>query len=334
MTARHSVRPVLPIAASLLALASLTGCPGEGWTVAFEDLPGALISVTGTSARDVWAVGGDPGDGSGPFVLHFDGARWKRLRTGHSGDLWWVHAFPGGPVFAGGKDGLILRFQDGAFERMTTPGTGTVFGLWGTSPQDLWAVGGDGASNGFVWRFDGSTWSALSDVPARLREVSLFKVFGTSADEVWIVGGGGVTARWNGHALTEVVSATTRTLFTVHASAGRMAAVGGYGTGVILEHDGSAWVDVTPAKTKQLIGVYLTENGGYAVGVDGTVMRRTESGWEEEPTELDLDSSLHAVWVDPEGGVWAAGGQVLVFPLLHGVLLHRGKPIPGRSYDD
>src|SRR5262245_43354297 len=43
----------------------------EGWSLVFNKLPGALISVWGTSENDVWTVGGDPGDG--PTVLHYDG---------------------------------------------------------------------------------------------------------------------------------------------------------------------------------------------------------------------------------------------------------------------
>ena len=86
---------------SSLALFCLTvACSGEpstpdkpGWRGVFEDLPGALISVSGTSEKDVWAVGGDPGDGSGAFVLHFDGAGWRRLSTGQNVDLWWAHPF-------------------------------------------------------------------------------------------------------------------------------------------------------------------------------------------------------------------------------------------------
>jgi hypothetical protein len=49
----------------------------------FESLPGALIGISGTSEKDVWAVGGNPGDGSGAFVLHFDG-QWARVPTGHA----------------------------------------------------------------------------------------------------------------------------------------------------------------------------------------------------------------------------------------------------------
>jgi hypothetical protein len=112
------------------------------WVVVHSSLPGELTFVWGTGPDNVWAVGSDPGDGSGPTVMNFDGERWFQLETGHSGDLWWVFGFEDGPIFLGGKDGLILRFERGEFQRMETPGVGTVYGIWGTAPDDLWAVGG------------------------------------------------------------------------------------------------------------------------------------------------------------------------------------------------
>jgi hypothetical protein len=68
---------------------ALTGCPEpepEGhWQVVVEALPEAVLSVSGRSATDVWAVGVDKGQG--PLVLHFDGAAWTRVPTGTRGDL-------------------------------------------------------------------------------------------------------------------------------------------------------------------------------------------------------------------------------------------------------
>ncbi len=71
-----------------------------------------LLSVSGTSASDVYAVGTDPDDGLGPYVVHFDGQRWTRLNTAASGDLWWI-ATPmvGDSFFMAGAGGLILRYQ-------------------------------------------------------------------------------------------------------------------------------------------------------------------------------------------------------------------------------
>jgi len=42
------------------------------WSLVFEGLDAALISITGRAADDVWTVGANAGDGA--TVLHFDGA--------------------------------------------------------------------------------------------------------------------------------------------------------------------------------------------------------------------------------------------------------------------
>ena len=86
-------------------------------------------------------VGAD--DGAGPLVVRFDGTSWQRLETGVHGDLWWVRAFDDGTVYLAGTDSLILRYRDGAFERMRSPGLGktTIFGLWGANSEDVYAVG-------------------------------------------------------------------------------------------------------------------------------------------------------------------------------------------------
>ncbi len=333
---------MLPRRLLLIGALFFFGCPtpappaGPEWSVVFRDLSGALVSVWGSSATDVWAVGGDPGDGSGPMVLHFDGAGWTRYRTGTTGDLWWVFGFAGGPVFTGGTNGTILRWDAATFTpvAMTTPGTNTVFGIWGASPNDVWAVGGAGPDSGFAWRFDGVSWTAAAGLPADLgTRASLFKVWGLGADDVWLVGTGGVTLHWDGLAIAEPASPTTRTLFTVQGSSGLFAAVGGYGTGVVLENDGAGWQDVTPPFAPQLNGVALSGTLGYAAGINGAIYRRAGGAWEPEPTQLDVFEDFHAVWLDPDGGVWAAGGQ-LVLPLIRGMLVHRGTAVPGGTYQE
>lgn len=50
-----------------------------GWRFALEDQPGALLSVAGTGGDDIWIVGADRRDGSGPTVLHYDGERFTKL---------------------------------------------------------------------------------------------------------------------------------------------------------------------------------------------------------------------------------------------------------------
>ena len=217
--------------------------PKPAWSVVHDALPGALLSVWGTSASDVWAVGGDAGDGSGPTVMHLDGGSWSRLETGQSGDLWWVYGFAGGPVFMGGAGGTILRYADGTFTRMATPGSGVVFGIWGSAPEDMWAVGGEagGARGAFAWRLEGETWLPAAGFPSDLAATdALWKVYGRGPNDVWMVGTGGKLVHWDGAALTPSFAGLAESLFTVHASAERFAAVGGFGTGLLLEHPGDA----------------------------------------------------------------------------------------------
>jgi hypothetical protein len=318
---------------SLLMGLTLLGCGGgDSWQAVERNLPGALLSVWGSSADDVWVVGGDAGDGQGPTVLHWDGTAFHRLATGQTGDLWWVFGFAGGPIFMGGAGGHILKYDNGTFTLMTTPGTDVVFGIWGSSPTDLWAVGGamGGAQGAFAWRSSGGDWTVAPGFPQDLATTdALWKVYGRGANDVWMVGTAGKVVHWDGSALTPSSTGVGESLFTVHADAQRFVTVGGFGTGIILENEGAGWVDRSPKAAQPLVGVCLGPKDGYAVGQYGSVYHRDDSGWAAEDTGILLDESLHSVWIDPSGGVWAAGGQVLTTPLVRGVLLHKGNTIPG-----
>lgn len=312
------------------------GDAGEAWQLVFEGLDGALMSVAGTRADDVWTAGADTRDGEGALVLHFDGKRWRRVPTGVEADLWWVHALGERDVFIGGARGTIVHWDGDAFERMDTPGDSTVYGIWGASSDDVWAVGGDpDASPGFVWHFDGSAWDDWTDrLPKAAQGPPIFKAWGRAADDVWMVGIGGLAVHWNGTEFEAGDSGSERMLFTVHGVAdGQPAfvAVGGYGDAVIVEHDGdgTAWHNATPdPPLPQLFGVCMIgPNDGYAVGLDGAVARRRGSAWNLLDIGMELFDPFHSVWVDPDGGVWAAGGDVMSPVPRDGMLLHSGEEI-------
>src|SRR5690606_6535485 len=106
-----------------------------------QGLDEAVMSIGGTSAKDVWAVGADKGNGS--LVLHFDGSVWSRVNAQHTGHLWWVHALSKNAVFMAGANGTVLHYNGQTFASLPTPGLGrdTVYGIWGNSENDLYAVG-------------------------------------------------------------------------------------------------------------------------------------------------------------------------------------------------
>lgn len=293
-----------------------------------EQLPAALLSVSGTAATDVYAVGADPGDGRGPYVVHYDGHGWTRLDTGASSDLWWISVAPiAGDFFLAGDGGLILRLDatTRAITRDVTPGTPTLFGIWGASPGEVWAVGGEASGAGVIWRFDGASWQA-QDLSGSAGEVgTLFKVWGRAADEVYAVGEAGVVLRYDGAAWSRLDSGVTRSLFTVHGNASLLAAVGGFFDGLLLEQQGAAFVPRTPGGVLQLNGVFVPPGGdAVAVGNGLTVAVRDGAGWSiATPGDDDQLRDYHATWVDPDGGIWAVGGD-LSLSLANGIVAYGG----------
>ena len=307
------------------------------WSWVAKSDSAALLSVNGTSASDVWIAGAD--DGKGPVVLHFDGSEWQRRDTGVKGDLWWVNATPQGPVYFAGASALLLRYRDGAFERLKTPGLGKdiLYGVWAAGADDVYAVGTSAGRNGFVWHYDGAEFRSIPlpdtlPVDENHDQPGLFKVWGNSKDSVWVAGASGTLLHGNARdGFTLVRKGGAEILFTVNARGDHVLAVGGTSSGVLLDGHGTTLIDRTPPSTPLLQGAWIDERDqAWAVGVGGTVLRSGPSGFQVQDTGLDFgaNDSLHSVWVDPTGGVWAVGGDVLTPNLAHGLALHGGSPVP------
>jgi len=319
-------RPLLWI--FLLACTSSPSPPA--WHVATSsNEPAALLSVWGTSASDIWVTGGRSELTGAPAILHLDGEAWKRVDSGQRGiDLWWVFGFEGGDVFFTGSGGTILRYRDGAFEKMTTPRSGIIFGLWGASSTDLWAVGSGEDGHGIVWRYDGAAWQDVGASVAELPSLVL-KVHGQRADDVWISCAGGAALHWDGAALTKMPTGTKSSLFSIVTTPDVVVAVGGYtGLGEILEYDGAAWSELPSLIPVAWRGVAAGADQVYAVGVSGAAAQRTAAGWQlldRPPTQLDF----HAAWIDPQGGLWGVGGHFDTVPLTQdGFLAYYGVVTP------
>jgi hypothetical protein len=309
------------------------GSGAEEWQVVSDGLPAALLSVWGSSESDVWAVGGEAGDGAGPAVFHWDGSAWTRMDTGitDNTDLWWVFGFEGGPIFFGGEKGTILRYEGGEFEQLTTPGVQTVFGMWGASPDDVWAVGGNLTGGGFAWRFDGTEWTEVAEVPEEITGPgTIWKVAGRDANDVWMSATGGITLHWNGELLVENIEGTDVSLFSVSGNDERFITVGGDFDGIIYENEGEGWIPaLEPGESELLSGVVVRDDAAYAVGRFGTILQRESDGWVADDGGGLTQENLHAAWIDPVGGVWVVGGQFDAPMTSAGVLLHKGNPIQG-----
>ncbi len=323
-----------------------TGC------ILAEELPYGLLSVQAEASDDVWIVGSspEPADGSGPAVLHFNGTDWERLNTSEwaGAELWWAWIASDEAVFVGNQ-GVILELDrdDGSLTAVDGPSPETTFfGVWGSDPEDLWAVGqtegGDGPRA--IWRRLDGEWSAWQDPSLGLGDpgVIYFKVHGTARDDVWFVGTGGRALHWDGSALRPIATdgdtpTSTAPLLTVDADPSMPVAVGGAGNGLLLEYDGSAWRDKSPAFQPGLNGVCSGADQQWAVGQNGSRSSRSEDGaWESDTDRMQSPPTYedwHGCDVAPNGVLWTVGGRIASRPLTSGVIGIQGPVVPPAPFD-
>jgi hypothetical protein len=331
----------MPIRTPLLfAAALLAGCTtdkdadsgdtaADTWTIVADDQPAAYLSVWGTGADDVFIAGADAG--SGPAFAHFDGTAWSPITLGSTGDLWWVTGTGAASdtVWLGGAGGRVLQFSRAAgtaTETVLDP-TIIVFGIWGATDDDVWAVGGDvnaPSDTAQVWHYDGTTWTR-SDIPSEAAaRFAVYKVWGRSSTDVYAVGTTGLGMHWDGTAWTTMSMGTSSNLFTVHGDATDVWAVGGDFSGEIQHSDGGAFTAEAPSMALQINGVYGGGDTPYAVGASGGVYMRGGATWMADPRGAPTPYDLHSVYVDDAGGVWTVGGHLSSFPLDHGIVVYGG----------
>ncbi|MBA3395933.1 MAG: hypothetical protein H0T89_25100 [Deltaproteobacteria bacterium] len=310
-----------------------TSPPAAKWQLLGERLPSSLLATWAPSLDNVWVVGGREGVGLGPTVFHYDGTAWSKLETNEVDvDLWQVFGFADGTVFLGGSKGTILRYRDGVFTKLQTPSTDIVFGLWGSSSDDVWAVGGQTSSNAFVWRYRGTAFESVDGVPTELAQGTVWKVTGRAANDVWMSCSRGLILHWDGNTLTkEQVGTVEESLFSMGCGTERCVAVGtNLSTGVIHENAGQGWM-LVPAEGPIWRGMTPTGDDSYVVGMSGGVVRRTDTGWVPD-RHLLTTKPLHAAWADDDGNLFVVGGEFDRALTLDGVLLFKGSatlpPLP------
>jgi hypothetical protein len=240
----------------------------------------------------------------------------------------------------------VLRRSNGTWEALETATSATLFGLWGSAADDVWAVGFDQSTDGSgtLLHFDGTAFSAVTDLPPEAAGADLFKVWGAAADDVWVVGREDVLIHWDGTAWTAQPSGLTSNWVTVTGAGEHLVVVGGKSNGTLIERRGGDWVDLSPDFLQPLQGACFQPDGqALATGLGATFLRRDAEGtWSEDwdapfdvvnPTASPVPGcshptpDYHACAADGAGGFYVAGGHFFG-PLTEGALLYYGPLLP------
>jgi hypothetical protein len=287
--------------------------------VVLHDLTPALLGAWGTSATDVFAVGGPRGNLTPSAVLHYDGARWTDLHAGGTETFWWVSGTSDTDVWVVGESGRITHWNGSGFTEHASGTTATLYGVWPASPSDVWAVGGtpaqgSSAPNDVLLHYDGTAWtpSVLPQVLGR----AFFKVWGTGSDNLYVVGEYGTIwhRRGSGWSLeADSPPLATGNLTTVSGcGATEVYAVGGQD---VLVSDGTRWTRANVSLENVVSGVACGSPGRVViVGSAGVKQRLAAGQWANDFAD-EPHQDLHSAWADPGGGYWAVGGDFVSDPV-------------------
>jgi len=268
----------------------------SGGTVAFYDGDALLGSRSQTWLQEY---------GSGQFAFATD---MTDLAVG-SHDI--VAVFEGKGDFAGSTSETLTQLVSqvpAAWERWSLPGDDALYGVWGSSSTDVFAV----TMRGTVLHYDGINWSSMTT-----GNPTWFKdVWGTSAIDVFAAGLYGTILHYDGSTLSAMSSGTTQQLNGVWGtSASDVFAVGLQSEstqGIILHYDGSAWTSMA-STTYWLSDVWGSSSSDvFAVGPYGTIIHYDGSIWSAMASGTDLQ--LNGVWGTSPSNVFAVGDE--------GVILH------------
>lgn len=317
--------PCVSVGVAFLALVALTACPpcesdtcseGENalWEPAFSASDfGSVSSVWGSSATDVYAVGG----GDTGVIYHFDGVAWSRVEHPAVPLLVWVYGFGRDDVWAVGTRGVVLHYDGTAWSRLDPGLSDDLWGVFGHTPTDVWMVGGDvQLGPPILLHFDGTgfTTEELHEAENPLGARALFKVWGTG-NKLFAVGQLGlILERVEGQWQRRPAGAEADDDFVSLWGTGEdnIVAVGGRANARIAHYDGVGWTTHAPTGIAGLNGVYLDSKGTvYIGGVYGTLGTYDVASGAVALDEVDTYFDLHAVWGDGAQTLYAVGGNFL-----------------------
>jgi photosystem II stability/assembly factor-like uncharacterized protein len=208
---------------------------------------------------------------------------------------------------------MKIAYWDAGVERMVVePGVspaGEVYGVWASSPQDIWAVG----QYSYFGHSDGGTW-AETYLPQGLSS-DFNAVWGSGPNDVYIVGTNSRVLHWDGIVFNDESLPGTEALTCVVGKSAAEIYVGDLYTGAVYRRaDAGSWVaENTPGFHVHGLATYNGEV--YAACDTGAVLRRQPTGdWVQMPVPVDPGLAyFNGIGSSPGEGMLLVGysGQIL-----------------------
>jgi hypothetical protein len=272
------------------------------WTIRTPPVTANWQQIAATSLSDVWVA-------SFGRRYHWNGNAWSAADDANG-------AFP--VALSLTASGLLvadanaeLRLRNGATWSALTTGTNNIRGVWGTAPNDIWIIGGNGKNETLHW--NGSTWT---DVPFPFPYSSGYQInaiWGSAPNNYWIAGGRQLSFssreidlfHWDGIAWTLDGPHGTEDgnipggFFALWGTAAdNVYAVSG---GVALHRDASGWSPISQLSTRSTeADVFGSAANDVYVLKDTTLWRWDGAQW----TSKTAPATLRRGWSNGPTDVW------------------------------
>ena len=302
------------------------------WQLLASELPSALLSVSGRSPDDMYAVGADKGARAARAPLRRQGLE-PPAHGPERATCGGCRRFPDGPVLMAGaeRDGAALRRcsassgcrrRDSASRRSMASGARAATTSTPSEARRA-ATGSSGTTTAAAFERRRSRSTCRGWRTARCRASSRS---GEPGDDVWVVGAGrhGPASQGSGPVRRRPERRRrTRSSRCTGPATGCVAVGGGEQRRASRRRAGTPprLHDASPPAAGLIQGVFASDRyGDWASGERGIVYTRKGTGavrGRGPRAHAAATSSLHSIFVDSAGGVWSAGGNVLT-PALDG----------------
>jgi hypothetical protein len=319
---------------------------GVSWALVPPGTAAGLLGVWGSAKNDVWAVG------RAGTILHWNGTAWSPVESGttytlnavwgsRATDVWAVGGWAAESFIGRHTTGqVILHWNGTAWSPVPRGSDALLAGVWGSGPDDVWAVGSDFSPGGAGFlHWDGWFWTPAGP------SGSWRTVWGTSSSDVSALSWDwGAIAHWDGTAWTTVwesepwppwhargisgnggwVVGEAGMILGRHSATWAIARPGVQGgpfAGVAdddvwgvdyVQENFVHWVDFNPIRmmptgtAAEFFGGWASEpDDVWAVGTSGTIMHWDGTKWSDVTSSTA--ANLMNAWGSSGNDVWAVG---------------------------
>lgn len=219
-----------------------------------------------------------------------------------------------------GNDSMVRRQAGGDFEAVETGIQKNIYGMWGSGPKDLWAVG----AQGLLVHWDGGGWTLQAN-PVGSND-DLRGVYGADKSHVWVVGANGAAAEFNGSSWQPLLALTGKPLMNGVFAAPDLplkdggttylvwAATQGGLYQLVQQGPQKGFQKVVGAPSNPYLAIHGTDKDHvWAVGMYGQAVAWDGVQWKSMNTGTSI--ALRGVWAHSPTAVFAVGekGQALKF---------------------